>query len=136
MSAPPSRASDPVVRALGGLAAGAATGAALMTAGLLILRTFQRGRVAETQDAGFTLLAVAVLVAIAAAAATGWWLSRGIEEAWRRGVVAALSVFGTVMLSLVAVPADLLGGRAGLAGYLLLLVAGATWSLVQARRAA
>jgi hypothetical protein len=51
-------------------------------------------------------------------------------------VIATLAVFGTVMLSLVAVPADLLAGRAGLAGYLALLVAGAAWARVQARRAA
>lgn len=135
MSAPPSRAGDPVVRALGGLAAGAATGAAVITAGLLILRTIQHGRVTETQDAGFTLLAAA-LAAIIAAAVTGWSLSGGIEETWRRGVVATLSVFGTVMLSLVAVPADLLAGRGGLAGYLVLLVGAAAWALGHARRAA
>jgi len=124
-----------VVRALGGLAAGAATGAAVITAGLLILRTIQHGRVTETQDAGFTLLAAA-LAAIIAAAVTGWSLSGGIEETWRRGVVATLSVFGTVMLSLVAVPADLLAGRGGLAGYLVLLVGAAAWALGHARRAA
>jgi hypothetical protein len=130
------RANDPVLRALAGLATGAATGAAVVTAGLVLLRTFQRGRVTETQGRGFTLLAITVLVATIAAAATGWLLSSGIAEAWRRGVIATLAVFGTVMLSLAAVPADLLAGRAGLAGYLALLVAGAAWALVQARRAA
>ena len=121
---------------MGGLATGAATGATVVTAGLLLLRTFQRGRVAETQDQGFTLLAATVLVAIMAAAGTGWLLSRGIAEAWRRGVVATLAVFGMLMLSLVAVPADLLAGRGGLAGYLALLVGAAAWSLAHARRAA
>jgi hypothetical protein len=130
------QASDPVLRALAGLATGAATGAAVVTAGLLLLRTFQHGRVAETQDRGFTLLAITVLVATAVAVATGGLLSSGIVEAWRRGVIATLAVFGTVMLSLVAVPADLLAGRAGLAGYLVILVAGAGWALLQARRAA
>lgn len=130
------QANDPVLRALAGLASGAATGAAVVTAGLLLLRSFQRGRVAETQDRGFALLAATVLVATVAAAGTGWRLSSGILEIWRRGVIAALAVFGMVMLSLVAVPADLLAGRAGLAGYLALLLAGAAWALVQARRAA
>jgi hypothetical protein len=130
------RASDPVLQALAGLATGAAAGASVITAGLLALRTFQRGRVAETQDQGVTLLAAIVLLAIVVAAGTGWLLSSGIAEAWRRGVIATLAVFGTVMLSLVAVPADLLAGRAGLAGYLALLAAGAAWALVQARRAA
>ena len=76
------------------LKAAAATGAAVVTAGLLLLRTFQRGRVAETQDQGFTLLAATVLIAVTAAAGTGWLLSSGITEAWRRGVIATLAVFG------------------------------------------
>ncbi len=130
------RAGDPVLRALAGLATGAATGAALITAGLIALRTFQRGRVADTQDQGFTLLAITVALATLSAAATGWLLSSGIVEAWRRGVVATLAVFGMVMLSLVAVPADLLAGRGGLAGYLALLLAAGTWSLIRARKAA
>jgi hypothetical protein len=129
-------ARDPVLRALGGLATGAAAGAAVVTAGVLALRTFQRGRVAETQQEGFTLLAVTVVIATVVAAGTGWVLSGGIVEAWRRGVIATLAVFGTVMLSLVAVPADLLAGRGGLAGYLALLIGVAAWALVRARRAA
>ncbi len=129
-------ARDPVVRALGGLATGAATGAAVITTGLLVLRTVQRGRVAETQDTAFVILGASVLLGLIAAAASGWLLSGGIEEAWRRGVTATLAVFGMLMLSLVAVPADLLAGRAGLVGYLVLLSAGGAWSLVHARRAA
>lgn len=136
MSAPPSPAGDPVVRALGGLATGAAAGAAIITAGLLILRTVQGDRVAETQDQGFTLLAATVLIATVAAAGTGWLLSSGIVEAWRRGVIATLAVFGMLLLSLVSVPADLLAGQPGLAGYLLLLLGAGAWSLAQARRAA
>jgi hypothetical protein len=108
----------------------------VVTAGVLALRTFQRGRGAETQQEGFTLLAVTVVIATVVAAGTGWVLSGGIVEAWRRGVIATLAVFGTVMLSLVAVPADLLAGRGGLAGYLALLIGVAAWALVRARRAA
>ncbi len=136
MLEPMPRARDPVVRALGGLATGAATGAVVVTAGLLVLRTVQRGRVAETQDTGFTILGISVFIGMIAAAGGGWLLSSGIEEAWRRGVIATLAVFGMLMLSLVAVPADLLAGRFGLAGYLILLLAGGAWALARARRAA
>lgn len=129
-------ARDPVVRALAGLATGAAAGAAIITTGLLVLRTVQRGRIAETQDTGFVVLAVSVFAGMLSAAGAGWLLSSGIEEAWRRGVTATLAVFGMLMLSLAAVPADLLAGRLGLAGYLMLLLGGAAWSLVRARRAA
>lgn len=127
---------DPVVRALGGLATGAAAGAAVITTGLLVLRSLQGGRVVETQDTGFFVLGASVLVGVITAAASGWLLSSGIEQAWRRGATATLAVFGMLMLSLVAVPADLLAGRPGLALYLMLLLAGSLWSLVHARRSA
>ncbi len=127
---------DPVVRALGGLATGAAAGAAVITTGLLVLRSVQRGRVIETQDTGFVILGASVLIGLITAAASGWLLSSGIEEAWRRGVTATLAVFGMLLLALVAVPADLLAGRPGLAGYLTLLLGGGAWSWGHARRAA
>ncbi len=129
-------ARDPVLRALGGLATGAAGGAAIITGGLLILRTVQRRGIAETQDTGSLVLSAAVLLGMVVAAASGWLLSRGIEEIWRRGVTATLAVFGSVMLALVSVPADWIGGRGGLAAYLIVLLAGALYAGAHARRAA
>jgi uncharacterized membrane protein AbrB (regulator of aidB expression) len=129
-------ARDPVLRALGGLATGAAAGAAIITGALLALRTAQRDAASASQDAGFVILSAAVLFGIIAAAATGWILSRGIEELWRRGVTAALAVCGSLMLSLVAMPADWMGGRVGLAVYLATLLAGALYTGAHARRAA
>jgi peptidoglycan biosynthesis protein MviN/MurJ (putative lipid II flippase) len=129
-------ARDPVLRALGGLATGAAAGAAIVTGGLLALRTAQRGGTTESQDAGFFILSAAVLLGMVVAAATGWLLSRGIDEFWRRGVTATLAVFGSLMLSLVAMPADWMGGRVGLAVYLAALLAGALYAGAHARRAA
>lgn len=129
-------ARDPVLRALGGLATGAAAGAAVITGGLLVLRTVQRSGVTETQDAGFYVLSASLLGGLIVAAASGWLLSGGIEELWRRGVTATLAVFGSLMLSLVAIPADGLGGRGGLTAYLLLLVAAALYAGAHAGRAA
>jgi len=127
---------DPVLRALGGLATGAAAGAAIITGGLLVLRTAQRGGASGSPDAGFLILSAAVLLGVIASAATGWLLSHGIDEFWRRGVTATLAVFGSVMLSLVAMPADWIGGRWGLSAYLAALVAGALYAGAHARRAA
>jgi hypothetical protein len=135
MSAPV-EARDPVVRALGGLVTGAADGAAVIVTGLLLLRTVQGGRVAETQDTGFALLAASLVAGVGAAILSAWLLSRGITVLWRRAVTAALAVCGALLLSLVAVPADLLAGRVGLAGYLIVLLAAAGYALAQARRAA
>ena len=129
-------ARDPVVRAIAGLAAGAADGAAVIVAGLLVLRTLQAGRVAETQDTGFAVLAVTLCLGLGAAILSAWLLSRGVTVLWRRAVTAALAVCGAMLLALMAVPADLLAGRVGLGVYLMLLVAAAGYALVQARRAA
>jgi hypothetical protein len=129
-------ARDPVVRAMAALATGATSGAAMITAGLLVLRTVQHGRVAATQDTGFTILAVTVFAGLAVAVLSAWRLSRGIIELWRRSVTAALATCGALLLSLGAVPADLFGGRAALGGYLVLLLTGASYALVQARRTA
>jgi len=74
-------ARDPVLRALGGLATGAAAGAAIITAGLLVLRTAQRGDAPQPQDTGFLILSVAALLGMIAAAATGWLLHRRRRKA-------------------------------------------------------
>lgn len=128
-------ARDPVLRALGGLTTGAAGGAVVITGGLLVLRTVQRRGIVETQDTGSLVLSAAVLLGLVVAAASGWLLSRGIEELWRRGVTATLAVFGSVMLALVSIPVDWLGGRVGLAAYAALLLAVASYAGVHARRA-
>jgi hypothetical protein len=133
---PETAARDPVGRAVGSLATGAADGAAVIVVGLLVLRTVQGGRVADTQTTGFAVLAVALCAGIACAVLSAWLLSRGITVLWRRAVAAALAVCGALMLSLIAVPADLLAGRAGLGVYLALLLAGGAYALVHARRAA
>ena len=130
----PRAARDPVLRALGGLATGAAAGAAIITIGLLVLRTVQQGGVVETQDPGSLILSAAVFLGMVVAATSGWLLSRGIEETWRRGVTATLAVFGSLMLALLGVPADWVGGRGGLVAYLTVLLAGALYAGVHARR--
>lgn len=124
------------MRALGGLATGAAAGGMLITIGLIALRTIQRGGIVETRETGLSVLSVAVLLGMAAAAAAAWRLSRGIEETWRRALTATLAVFGALLLALVAAPADLVGGRTGLLVYLVLLLAGGIWAFTHARRAA
>jgi hypothetical protein len=129
-------AHDPVVRAMGSLATGATGGAATIVFGLSLLRTVQHGRVSETQNAGFTVLAMTVCAGLAVAVLCAWWLSTGIDVLWRRAVTAALAACGALLLSLLAVPADLIGGRLGLALYIVPLLAGAAYAFVHARRAA
>ncbi len=127
---------DPIGTALASIGAGAATGAAMMTAGVVVLRTVQRADAsALSVDTGFLILSVAVVGGVVAAVASGWLLSRTIHDVWRRGVIAALSVFGASLLTLVAAPADMLAGRLGLVAYLVVLLVGAIGARAVARRA-
>jgi hypothetical protein len=118
-AAPP----DLIGVALGGLAAGAATGAAVVAAGLALLR--------HRLDPVLVLLPFAGIVA---AATVAWLLAAPITDWWRRGVTAALAVFGAVMLAALTAPADMLGGRWALAAFALVLGAAAVGAARYARR--
>lgn len=99
--------------ALGSIATGATTGAAAVTAGLLLLR----GRLA----AGLPPILFAGIVV---GAGTAWLVARPLAgDPWRRGVTAALAVFAGLLLAFLSAPADRAGGRAGLLTYGLLLAA-------------
>jgi hypothetical protein len=128
---------DPVGTAIASIGAGAAVGTACTTAGVLALRLLQSGDAAALPaDVGGMILSVAVSVGLFAAVLTGWLSSRAIDDTWRRGVTAALAVFGTVLLSVLATPVDLVAGPIGLAAYLVIVIALAVRFLRAARRAA
>ncbi len=127
---------DPVGTAVASLGAGATTGAAVITGGMVALRIMQ-GRGVDLADAGSAaaLVGSSLFLGLASAAGTGWIRSRPIPDVWRRGVVAALSVFGAALLSLVCIPVDVGLGPSGLLGYLLVLATAATITTQAARRA-
>jgi len=128
---------DPIGLTLASLGAGSATGAALVTAGMVVLRAFPSSGEADGFPVErFYLISSALLVGIVAAVFSGWHLTRSLEEPWRRGVVGALSVFGTALLSTVAMPVDFFLGIAGLTVYLAALIAAIFYSRRTAHRAA
>ncbi len=128
---------DPVGTAIASIGAGAAVGTACTTSGVLAVRLLQAGDPAALPtDVGGMILSIAVSVGLFAAVLTGWIASRAIDDTWRRGVTAALAVFGTVLLSVLATPVDLVAGPMGLAVYLVILIALAVRFLRAARRAA
>lgn len=114
--------SDPVGRALFSIGAGATTGAVLMTGGVGLVRYLQAGG-QPSPDLAFGIFTGSALGGVAVAAASGWVHTRRIDDRWRRGVTAAVSVFGAVLLATVAIPVDLLAGGAGLGIYVVALVA-------------
>jgi hypothetical protein len=116
---------DRIGIALGALATGATGGAAVVLLGLALFRT--------TLAASLPLI---VFAGIVAAATLGWSLGRDVSDTWRRGVTAALAVFGAMLLALLAAPADMLAGRLGLLCYTAVLAAVAVTAVRYNRRRA
>ncbi|MDH3456645.1 MAG: hypothetical protein OER90_07350 [Gemmatimonadota bacterium] len=128
---------DPVGTAVASIGAGATSGAAVMTAGVLLVRLLQRGDPHNlAAQPGTWILGSSVFLGLAVAATTGWLSTRAIPDTWRRGVTAALCVFGAVLLAVVATAADMIGGAPALSVYagFLVVAAGITHGI--ARRAA
>jgi FtsH-binding integral membrane protein len=91
---------------------------------------------AQAADLGFLVISVSLVTGITAAIAAGWFLTRALADTWRRAVVGALSVFGTVLLAALTMPADMVGGRPALTIYLVVLIAAVTYTRHAALRAA
>lgn len=128
--------SDPVGTALSSIGAGASTGAAVMTSGVLLIRVLQTTDSALPAEQNAAIISASMFLGIFAAVATGWLRTRTIADQWRRGVTAAVSVFGAAILAVFATAADTIGGSVGLACYLVLLIAVAWATHRAAARAA
>jgi hypothetical protein len=124
--------SDPVGTALASLGAGAATGAAVITVGTIVLRA---GWGADAPNSPIWFLPVVLFVGVVAAVVVCWRLSRPIEDYFRRGIAVAIAVFAALLLAGLAAPADIVGGILGLVIYLLLLIGADVLALLKWRRA-
>jgi len=130
--APPTSISgEPVVPgglglALRAIAGGATAGLGLVSAVLWLFRTLQATGAAPQSPGPGDLAANLVLFGWLGGAGLGalaaWTLMSPIGSAYRRGGLAMVAGFGTLVLSLVAAPVDSLLGRSGLLGLALLAV--------------
>ena len=118
--------SDPVGTALASIGAGASTGAACITLGLILFRTVGPAE---------AIIPAALFLGVVVAVTAAWVLSRPIADYYRRGTTAAIGAFAALLLSGLAVPADMLAGVYGLSVYLLLLIAICVWAWLKARMA-
>ncbi len=66
--------------------------------------------------ASFYLLLLGTLAGLVLAAGVAWWLLSPLQSAYRRGGLALVSAFATVMAMLVCIPVNQILGRPGLAG--------------------
>lgn len=114
-------------------------GTAVVAAAVLAVRLIQQGTPPETltapgaaepsqaalrSSAGVILL-TGLLAGMAGAAATAWIALAPLESWFRRGGLALVSAFGTVLAMLVLVPLDQAFGPAGLGAAVVVLLAGA-----------
>ena len=124
-------------------------GTAIVAVAVLGVRLVQLGTPPETltapgasapsqealrSSAGVILL-TGLLAGMAGAAATAWIALAPLESWFRRGGLALVSAFGTVLAMLLLVPVDRAFGPAGLGAAAVLLLGGAVWLAWRFRRA-
>jgi hypothetical protein len=124
---------DPVGLVVASAGAGMAAGLALISATVAAVDLVRPPAAGPTPEvaAPLALLLAGTVGGLLLAGITTWHLLR-IASAYRRGGLALVSAFATVVLMLVTMPLHQLAGRAGLLG-LALVAAGA--GLLLARRA-
>ncbi|MDQ2669794.1 MAG: hypothetical protein M3Y31_04110, partial [Gemmatimonadota bacterium] len=93
----------------------------------------QPSQEALRSSAGVVLL-TGLLVGMGGAALTAWLALAPLDSWFRRGGLAMVSAFGTVVAMLVLVPVDQAFGRAGLAATLAVLLVAALWLARSLRR--
>ena len=131
-------ARDPIGLAATAGACAVSVGLAAVTATVLGVRLIQPpGTPQAPSEVGFPfyLLVFGTFGGIVLAAAVAWWLLAPIGSTYRRGGLALVSAFATILLMLICMPVDQWLGAPGLAG--LLAVCGAAAALFgrRARRA-
>jgi hypothetical protein len=125
---------DPIGLAAASAGAGMATGLAVISVTVAAVGLVRSPAAATGPDLGLplALLLAGTLGGLLLAAVTTWHLLAQIESAYRRGGLALVSSFATVVLMLVTMPLNQWAGRAGL---LALAGVAAGLGLLLARRA-
>jgi len=99
-------------------------GVAIIGASLWVVVTLQAGKppsdVPDTSGPAFTVLVGGTFLGAAAAAGVTWSLLQPIGSAYRRGTLAMVSAFATLVAMLLAIPAHRLLGPPGLVGLVVL----------------
>ena len=108
------------------------TGLTVVTATVLLVDALRGGAYPENLTLRLYLLFGGTVTGILFAAGAAWRLLRPIASTYRRGGLAIVSGFATVVLMLVCIPINQLFGRTGL---LILLGLSGTAALLFARRA-
>ena len=118
----------------------AAVGASAVSIGLVVITAtvlgvdaLRSGQSADLSPALYLLFG-GTLGGVLAAAGTAWWLLGPIESTYRRGGLAMVCGFATVLLMLICIPVHQLLGRSGLFGFMALCTVAAALLARRARR--
>ena len=127
---------DPIGVSLGSIAAGATAGASVITLGLVVFRALPGGGAELNLDQQFLVISAGLGAGMLTTIGLSLALSNAIVDWWRRGVIAASSVFGASILAALTTAVDIFAGGIGLILYAAVLFATAGFSLTRARAAA
>ena len=109
--------------AIGSIGAGAAGGAAVITASLIAFRFLAGDGGNLNQDAQFYIITIGLVGGLAMAVTTTFTLTSSIAELWRRAAISGTTLFATAFLAVLSTPIDMATGTAGLTVYTVFLVA-------------
>lgn len=124
---------DPLGLAASAVGSAVAAGLAVVSATTVIVGAMRPASGAQSNlDAPFYVLFLGTFGGIALAGIVAWRLLRPIPSTYRRGGLALVSAFATVIAMLVCIPVNQYLGRPGLAG---LIALGLLASVLLARRA-
>ena len=140
-AAPQPPAPDPVAIGLGALGSGLGAGGGVLTISLALVRAIQRADLPHPAGDAVvdtsTDILLGLFAGLAVAAFFGWRRSRGIENIFQRGAIAAIAAFGSVMIGFLFAPVtDHFLGLPGLVALGALLLGGGIASGLWASRAA
>jgi len=111
---------DPIRLAAGAVGSAVAMGLAVVTATTLVVDALRPSSGEPNLGAPFQLLLWGTMAGIAIAAVVAWRLLAPVTSAYRRGGLALVSAFATVIVMLVCIPVNQMLGRPGLAGLIAL----------------
>jgi hypothetical protein len=125
---------DPIGLAAASAGAGMAVGLAVISSTVAVVGLVRGPATGSTPDFGapLALLLAGTMGGLLLAGVVTWHLLAPVDSAYRRGGLAMVSSFATVILMLVTMPLNQAAGRAGLLG---LAAAAAGVGLLLARRA-
>jgi hypothetical protein len=127
---------DPIGLAAASAGAGMASGLAVISITVAVIGLVHQPTPAADPALGLplALLLAGTLGGLLLAGVTTWHLLARIESAYRRGGLAMVSSFATVVLMLVTMPLNQVAGRAGLLGLAVLAIGVALLLVRRARR--